>query len=77
MLFNCVLKLDTNWCTVADMKRKKPENEFKKLGWWFLRHGGNHDVWTDGNRQEPVPRHNDINEKLARSILRKAKNGVK
>ncbi|HDN26560.1 MAG TPA: type II toxin-antitoxin system HicA family toxin [Thioploca sp.] len=44
----------------------------KKRGWWFLRHGGNHDIWTNGFGQEPIPRHNDINEKLARSILRKA-----
>lgn len=57
------------------MKRKKLESELKKLGWWFLRHGGNHDIWTDGDRQEPIPRHNEINEKLARSIIRKAKIG--
>jgi mRNA interferase HicA len=72
----CPLKVDTNWCTVGKVKRKKLENELKKLGWWFLRHGGNHDVWTDGNRQEPIPRHSDINEKLVRSIIRKAKRGV-
>lgn len=59
------------------MKRKKLENELKKLGWCFLRHGSKHDVWTDGNRQEPVPRHSDINEKLARSIIRKAKRGTR
>jgi mRNA interferase HicA len=58
-------------------EKKKLENELKMIGWWFLRHGGNHDVWTDGNRQEPIPRHSDINEKLARSILRKTKRGVK
>ncbi|MBN1904421.1 MAG: type II toxin-antitoxin system HicA family toxin [Deltaproteobacteria bacterium] len=58
------------------MKRNKLENELKRLGWWFLRHGGSHDVWTDGHRQEPIPRHNDINDKLAHSILRKAKMGV-
>jgi len=59
------------------MKRNKLENELKKLGWRFLRHGGNHDIWTDGDRQEPIPRHKEINEKLARSIIRKAKRGVK
>jgi mRNA interferase HicA len=57
------------------MKRKKLENELKNLGWWFLRHGGNHDIWTDGDRKEPIPRHNEISEKLARSILRKAERG--
>jgi len=55
------------------MKRKLLEAELKRLGWWLLRHGGNHDIWTDGNRQEPIPRHSEINEKLARSILNKAK----
>jgi mRNA interferase HicA len=59
------------------MKRKKLENGLKELGWRLLRHGGNHDIWTNGERQEPIPRHNDINEKLARSILRKAQKGVK
>ncbi len=57
------------------MKRNKLENELTKLGWWLLRHGGNHDIWSDGDRQEPIPRHNEISEKLARSILRKAKKG--
>jgi len=55
------------------MKRNKLEDALKKLGWYFLRHGGNHDIWTDGDRQEPIPRHSEINEKLARSILPKAK----
>lgn len=57
------------------MKRRELENELKNLGWWFLRHGGSHDIWTNGDRQEPIPRHNEIHEKLARSILRKAKQG--
>ena len=59
------------------MKRKKIENGLKELGWRLLRHGGNQDIWTNGERQEPIPRHNDINEKLARSILRKAQKGAK
>ena len=53
------------------MKRKELENALIKRGWWFLRHGSKHDIWTDGNRQEPIPRHTEINDKLARSILRK------
>ncbi|KPA09222.1 YcfA-like protein [Candidatus Magnetomorum sp. HK-1] len=53
------------------MKRKKLETILKKKGWRFLRHGGKHDIWTNGNSQEPIPRHPDINEKLAKSIIRK------
>lgn len=49
----------------------------KDLGWWFLRHGGNHDVWTNGKETEPIPRHNEVNELLAKKILKKAKNSPK
>jgi mRNA interferase HicA len=36
------------------------------------RHGGRHDVWTDGERLEYVPRHSEVSETLARRILEKA-----
>ena len=54
------------------MKRRELEEVLRQLGWRFLRHGAKHDVWTDGERQEPIPRHIEINEKLARAILRRA-----
>ncbi len=54
------------------VKRRDLEARLRDLGWAFLRHGGNHDVWTDGDRLEYVPRHAEINENLARKILRKA-----
>lgn len=55
------------------MTRQELEEALRKLGWRFLRHGTKHDVWTDGERQEPIPRHTEINEKLARAILRRAR----
>jgi mRNA interferase HicA len=54
------------------VKRRDLEARLRDLGWVFSRHGGNHDVWTDGERLEYVPRHAEINENLARKILRKA-----
>jgi hypothetical protein len=30
------------------MKRRLLEAELKKWGWRLLRHGSNHDVWTNG-----------------------------
>ena len=54
------------------MKRRELEKRLTDLGWRFLRHGGKHDVWTDGEREEAVPRHREINEKLALAILRRA-----
>jgi mRNA interferase HicA len=49
------------------------ERTLRQLGWYFLRHGGKHDVWTNGAREEAIPRHTEINEKLAQAILRRVK----
>ncbi len=56
----------------ALVKRRELESRLRDLGWTFLRHGGSHDVWTDGERLEYLPRHAEINEHLARKILKKA-----
>lgn len=55
------------------MRRKDLEKALRDLGWWFLRHGGKHDVWTDGERMEAIPRHTEIHERLAKGILQRAK----
>ncbi|OGB84773.1 hypothetical protein A3F66_00755 [candidate division TM6 bacterium RIFCSPHIGHO2_12_FULL_32_22] len=55
------------------MKRKDLERELSKLGWQLKRHGGKHDLWFNGEYEEAIPRHNEINELLARKILRTAK----
>lgn len=55
------------------MKRKELERQLRALGWRLVRHGGKHDLWTDGEREEAIPRHVEIAERLARSILRRAK----
>lgn len=55
----------------SSVKRRDLEKELTDLGWWFLRRGGRHDVWTDGEREEAIPRHREINEQLARAILRR------
>jgi mRNA interferase HicA len=56
-----------------DMKKQELEKALRQLGWRFLRHGGRHDVWTDGQRQEAIPRQTEINDKLARAILQRAR----
>ena len=55
------------------MKRRELEKRLRRLGWAFLRHGGKHDVWSDDEREEAIPRHTEINERLAQAILRRAK----
>jgi mRNA interferase HicA len=54
------------------VKRRELARRLRALGWKFLRHGGKHDVWTNGSREEAVPRHTEISEKLASAILARA-----
>jgi mRNA interferase HicA len=54
------------------MKRRDLERRLRDLGWQLGRHGRKHDVWSDGERQEAVPRHTEINEKLAAAIIARA-----
>ena len=55
------------------MKKKDLEKKLKGYGWWFHREGGCHEIWTNGEDTEPMPRHNEINEMLAKKILKVAK----
>jgi mRNA interferase HicA len=55
------------------MKRRELEKKLKSMGWLFLRHGGRHDVWTNGSREIPLPRHAEINEYTAHNIIKQAK----
>src|SRR5687768_745545 len=58
------------------VKCRDLERRLADLGWRFLRHGKRHDVWTDGEHEEAIPRHREINESLARAILRRASGGT-
>jgi mRNA interferase HicA len=60
------------WVYTADVKRRDLERRLLNCGWRLLRSGGRHDVWTDGLREEAIPRHREVNERLALTILRRA-----
>lgn len=53
------------------MKRKDLIKLLEKNGWWKLREGGGHTVYTDGKETEPIPRHNEINENTAKAIIKR------
>jgi predicted RNA binding protein YcfA (HicA-like mRNA interferase family) len=57
------------------MKRRDPEKKLRTLGWLLVRHGSRDDVWSTGEREIAVPRHNEINEYTARAILKEAGGG--
>jgi mRNA interferase HicA len=54
------------------MKLRDLKLALRNLGWWFLREGGNHEVWTNGTRTVAVPRHTEVPEGTARRILKDA-----
>lgn len=56
------------------MKKRDLEKELLSLGWWFKREGGNHEIWTNGEETEPIPRHREVNEILAKKIVLTARN---
>lgn len=58
-----------------EMKRKVLLKMFIENGWWKLRDGANHDIYTNGCRNEPIPRHTEINDMLAKAIIKR--NGLK
>ncbi len=55
------------------MKRRDLIKKIEKNGAAFVRHGGKHDWYTNykKNMSQPIPRHNEINEYLAKSIIKK------
>lgn len=55
------------------MKQKDLIKRLEKAGFKFDRHGGKHDVYKRGKDEEQVPRHNEINEYLAKGIIKKWK----
>jgi predicted RNA binding protein YcfA (HicA-like mRNA interferase family) len=54
------------------MKRRELLKILKEAGCELVRHGGKHDWYLNPTtkRSQPVPRHNEINELLAKSIIK-------
>lgn len=53
------------------MKQKDLIKKLENGGFVFERHGAGHDVYVRGSQRETVPRHKEINEILARAILKR------
>jgi len=59
------------------MKRRDLVQKLKRAGWYFKRHGGNHDIYTNGKRSESISHAHtrEIDEVVAKEILKR--NGIK
>lgn len=53
------------------MKRRDLIKLLERNGWRLLRNGANHDIYTNGSQLEPIPRHAEIKEQLAKAIIRR------
>ncbi len=55
------------------MKRRDLIKKLENMGCYLSRHGGKHDWYTNDKtkKSQPVPRHKEINEYLAQSIIKK------
>jgi predicted RNA binding protein YcfA (HicA-like mRNA interferase family) len=55
------------------MKRRDLVRILEELGCVLIRHGNKHDWYTNPHTKtsQPVPRHNEINERLAQHIIKK------
>ena len=67
----CVLNVYNNSQKGDIMKQRDLIKKLEAAGFVFERHGGNHDVYRRENEIENIPRHKEIDERLARAILRK------
>ena len=57
------------------MKRQELEKRLRALGWWLIREGRRHRIFTNGILTLAVPRHREINERTAKRILKLACGG--
>jgi mRNA interferase HicA len=57
------------------LKRRDLIKEIETMGCVFIRHGGKHDWYQNPTTKvsQPVPRHGEINENLAKHIIKKLK----
>ncbi|MGB5636193.1 MAG: type II toxin-antitoxin system HicA family toxin [Waterburya sp.] len=54
------------------MKRRDLIAQLEQAGCYLIRHGGKHDIYhnPDTGKTEPIPRHREINERLAKKIIK-------
>ena len=53
------------------MKQRDLVKKLESIVFEYVRHGGNHDVYRCGDKEELIPRHREVNDRLAKAILRK------
>ncbi|NCR52236.1 MAG: type II toxin-antitoxin system HicA family toxin [Microcystis aeruginosa L211-07] len=54
------------------MKRHDLIAQLEQAGCYLIRRGGKHDIYhnPDTGKTEPIPRHREINQRLAKKIIK-------
>ena len=53
------------------MKQRDLIKLLKANGWYYIRSGANHEIYTNGKAMEAIPRHSEIKENLAKAIIKR------
>lgn len=53
------------------MKRKDLVALLERNGWRSIREGSNHTIFCKGAEKETIPRHREVSELLAKSIIKR------
>lgn len=53
------------------LKRTDLVKLLERNGWKLKRNGANHDIYSNGIVSETIPRHGEINENLAKAIIKR------
>lgn len=53
------------------MKRRLLIKKLEANGWYLKRNGLDHDIYTNGINNEPILRYTEVDENLAKSIIRR------
>jgi len=54
------------------LKRRDLIKKLEQNGWHLERHGSKHDIYTNGTKREAISRQVEINEILAKKILKRS-----
>jgi mRNA interferase HicA len=54
-----------------ELKRRDLIKKLERAGWHLDHEGGNHTIYKKGDAAEAIPRHNEIEESLAKAIIKR------
>jgi len=60
------------WSSIVSVKRRDLVRYFESHGFYLLREGANHSIYTDGNKAIPIKRHRQFDRITANELCKQA-----